>query len=96
MEKLKGLLDTTVSELFESERKIESTARSFTELAKKCQIIGNMVFIPFQIAVNAEFPCLQYLYWLQKQKGCLVISWKIREVFEVRLFDPAMCHILEI
>lgn len=96
MKKLQKLIDTYISETFDEAYGIEDITRKFIALAKKSEIIGNAVFIKLEDVIKADFPCLQYIYWLNKTEGCLIRSWKIKDAFMINLFDPTICHILGI
>ena len=67
MEQLKTLFDGYSDSLWNSPESIDSVTRSFIALAKECEITGTTLFIPFSKAVNAPFPVLQYLNWLQRK-----------------------------
>lgn len=96
MKKLYDFIEAYISDTFDEAYGIEDMTRKFIALAKKSEVIGSMVFIKLEDAVKADFPCLQYIYWLQKMEGCLVWSWKIKDAFMVSLYDPTICHILGI
>lgn len=94
MKKLQDFTEHFIADIFDEAYWIEDTTRKFIALAKKSEIIGNTVFIKFSDAVNTDFPCLQYIHWLNKTDGALIDSWKIKDAFMVKLFDPTICHIL--
>lgn len=94
--KLQKFIHGYITENFDEAYGIEDITRKFIALAKRSEIIGNAVFIKLEDVVKVDFPCLQYIYWLQKTEGCLVRSWKIKDAFMIYLFDPTICHILGI
>lgn len=96
MKKLYDYTESYMSDTFDGAYWIENITRQFIALAKRSEIIWNTVFIKFADAINADFPCLQYIYWLNKTDWALIASWKIKDAFMISLFDPTICHILGI
>lgn len=96
MKILQNGIDDYISETFDGENNIEDGTRQFIALAKKSEIIWNVAFVKFEDAIKANFPCLQYIYWLHKTEGGLIKSWKIKDAFAISLFDSTICRILGI
>lgn len=96
MKKLYDFIEGYISDTFDETYWIEDITRKFIALAKRSEIIGNTVFIKFADAISADFPCFQYIYWLNKTDWAMITSWKIKDALMINLFDPTICHILGI
>lgn len=91
MQKLEGLIINTVSSFV-----INHTAltHKFINVAKKCEKIGNTLYIPFEKIVTRDFPLLQYLYNLQLNDGCELDSWLIEDDWVVTIYDETIADAL--
>lgn len=91
MQKLEWLIINTVSEFV-----IHHTAltHKFIGVAKKCEKIGNTLYIPFEKIATRDFPLLQYLYNLQLNDGCELDSWLVDDDWIVTIFDETIADAL--
>lgn len=91
MQKLEGLIINTVSSFV-----INHTAltHKFINVAKKCEKIGNTLYIPFEKIATRDFPLLQYLYNLQLNDGCELDSWLIDDDWVVTIYDETIADAL--
>lgn len=97
MGQLREFIDTSVEDIMDMSLDIHFLLRKFIKIAKESEIIGWTVFIPFSKCIEADFPLLQFIYYLQKNEWGHLISWNIEgDVWAIWIGDPIISRALGI
>gem|GEM_PF-7067870 len=91
MKKLSALIEKIVVQITEEQT---SLTHKFIKITKKCEKIGNTVYIPFENLFTPDFPLLQYIYQLEKNDGCSIVSWATEDDWIVTIYDETIADAL--
>lgn len=91
MRKLSTLIDQLVNQITEDQT---SLTHKFIRIAKKCEKIGNTLYIWFEHLFTPDFPLLQYIYQLEKNDGCSIVSWATEDDWIVTIYDETIADAL--
>lgn len=91
MKKLSALIEKMVFQITEEQT---SLTHKFIKIAKKCEKIENTVYIAFEHLFTPEFPLLQYIYQLEKNDGCSIVSWATEDDWIVTIYDETIADAL--
>lgn len=92
MKKLSTYIEKVIAEIVENEE--TTLTHKFIKIAKKCEKIWNTLYIPFEHLFTPEFYLLPYIYHLEKNDGCNIVSWAIEDDWIVTIYDETIADAL--